>query len=69
MSNFTMIQMDKDKISVAQKELIINLFGYFSGMLSYYILLNIDVNIALMTTVIALMLSVGMELRLYRMKI
>lgn len=34
MSNFTMIQMDNDNISVAQKELLINLFGYFSGMLS-----------------------------------
>lgn len=68
MSNFTMIQMDKDKISVAQKELLINLFGYFSGMLSSYILLNINVNLALALIVITLAFSVINEIRLYRMK-
>ena len=68
MSNFTMIQMDKDKISVAQKELLINLFGYFSGMLSSYILLNINVNLALVLIVITLAFSVINEIRLYRMK-
>lgn len=68
MSNFTMIQMDQDSISVAQKELLINLFGYFSGMLSSYILLNINVNLALILTVITLSLSVLNEIRLYKMK-
>lgn len=68
MSNFTMIQMDKDNISVAQKELIINLFGYFSGMLSSYLLLNINVHIALIIIVLTLTLSVISEIRLYNMK-
>lgn len=68
MSNFTMIQMDKDNISVAQKELLINLFGYFSGMLSSYILLNINVYIALIIIIITLGLSIINEIRLYKMK-
>ena len=68
MSNFTMIQMDKDTISVAQKELLINLFGYFSGMISSYILLNINVHLALILIVITLSLSVINEIRLYKMK-
>ena len=68
MSNFTMIQMDKDNISVAQKELVINLFGYFSAMLSSYILLNINIYIALLIIVITLTFSVINEIRLYKMK-
>lgn len=68
MSNFTMIQMDNDNISVAQKELLINLFGYFSGMLSSYILLNINVHLALILIVVTLILSVINEIRLYKMK-
>ena len=68
MSNFTMIQMDKDNISVAQKELIINLFGYFSAMLSSYILLNINVYLALIVILITLTFSVINEIRLYKMK-
>lgn len=68
MSNFTMIQMDKDNISVAQKELLINLLGYFSGMLSSYILLNINVYIALIIIIITLGLSIINEIRLYKMK-
>lgn len=68
MSNFTMIQMDDDNISVAQKELLINLFGYFSGMLSSYILLNINVNFALILIVVTLTFSVANEIRLYKMK-
>ena len=67
MSNFTMIQMDKDNISVAQKELIINLFGYFSAMLSSYILLNINVYLALIVILITLTFSVINEIRLYKM--
>ncbi len=68
MSNFTMIQTDNDNISVAQKELLINLFGYFSGMLSSYILLNINVNFALILIVVTLSFSVANEIRLYKMK-
>ncbi len=68
MSNFTMIQLDKDNISVAQKELLINLFGYFSGLLSSYILLNINVYIALTVIIITLGLSIINEIRLYKMK-
>ena len=68
MSNFTMLQMDKDDISVAQKELVINLFGYFAGMISSYVLLNIEVKIALIIIAITLIMSVGNEIRLYRMQ-
>ena len=68
MSNFTMIEMDNDNISVAQKELLINLFGYLSGMLSSYILLNINVYLALSIIIITLTLSVINEIRLYKMK-
>ncbi len=68
MSNFTMLQMDEDEINVAQKELMINLFSYFSGILSSYILLNIDVNLALIITVIILMMSVMNEIKLYKIK-
>jgi hypothetical protein len=60
--------MDNDNISVVQKELLINLFGFFSGMLSSYILLNINVNFALILIVITLTLSVMNEIRLYKMK-
>ena len=63
-----MIQLDKDNISVAQKELLINLFGYFSGLLSSYILLNINVYIALTIIIITLGLSIINEIRLYKMK-
>ena len=68
MSNFTMIQMDKDNINVAQKELIINLFGYFSAMLSSYILLNINVYLALIVILFTLTISVINEIRLYKIK-
>ncbi len=69
MSNFTMLQMDNDDIGVAQKELVINLLGYFAGMISSYVLLNIDVKIALIIIAITLIMSVGNEIRLYRMQI
>jgi len=65
MSNFAMIQSDKDKINIAQKEMIINLFSYFSGMISSYILLNINVYFALILIIITLLLSIINETRLY----
>lgn len=65
MSNFTMIQMDNDSISTAQKELLINLFGYFAGILSSYILVNINIYVAIYTISIVLLLSVINETRLY----
>lgn len=68
MSNFTMIEMDTDTISVAQKELVINLFGYFSGMLSSYILLNINIYWALGITIMVLMINMIAEASLYRTK-
>lgn len=68
MSNFTMLGMDKDNIGIAQKELLINLFGYFSGILSSYILLNIRFNIAIIIVVITLSLSVLIEIKLYYSK-
>ncbi len=68
MSNFTMIEMDKDNITVAQKELIINMFGYFAGMISSYILLNINTTLALIISIIVLTSSVIGEISLYRRK-
>lgn len=68
MSNFTMLGMDKDSIGIAQKELLLNLFGYFSGILSSYILLNISFNIAIIIVVITLSLSVLIEMKLYYSK-
>ena len=68
MSNFAMIQLDEDDISVAQKELVMNLFGYFSGMLSSYLLLNIHRNLALALIILTLMVSVTKENRLYKAK-
>lgn len=65
MSNFTMIQMDNDSISTAQKELLINLFGYFAGILSSYILVNINIYVAIYTISIVLLISVINETRLY----
>ena len=69
MSNFTMVQMDKDNISVAQKELLINLFGYFSSMISSYILLNINVHLALVLIITTLILSIINEIKLYKTKL
>lgn len=68
MSNFTMLQMDQDNINVAQKELIINLFGFFASMLSSFILLNINIKFALITIVVLLTVSTLNELKLYRIK-
>lgn len=68
MTKFTMIEMDTDTISVAQKELVINLFGYFSGMLSSYILLNINVHLALGITIMVLMINMIAEASLYQTK-
>ncbi len=69
MSKFTMIEMDTDHINVAQKELVINLFGYFSGMLSSYILLKMNSNFALMITSIILIINSGCEMGLYKIQI
>lgn len=68
MSNFTMIQRDNDNIGVAQKELIVNLFRYFAGMLSSYILLNININFALILVIITLIISIVGEAKLYKKK-
>lgn len=69
MSNFAMIQKDTDNINVAQKELLIHLFSYFAGMLSSYVLLNINIYLALIIIVIILTISSVNEIRLYKIKI
>ncbi len=68
MSNFTMIQMDNDNINAAQKELIINLFGFLAGMLSSYILLNININLAFVLIIFTLTVSSIGEIKLYRLQ-
>lgn len=42
--------------------------GYFSGMLLSYILLNINVRLALILIIVTLILSANNEIRLYKMK-
>ena len=69
MSHLEMLRKDKDDINLAQKDMIINLVGYISKMLSAYILLNINSNIALIIIVILLSLSTFFEYRLYKSKV
>lgn len=66
MSNFKMIQMDKDNISIAQKELVINLAGYFAAILASYILVNIHIYFALCIICISLIINVASEVKLYK---
>lgn len=68
MSNFMMIQMDKDKISIAQKELVTNLFGFLAAILSSYILININIYVALCIICTILIISIANEIKLYRYK-
>lgn len=69
MSHLEMLRKDKDDINLAQKDMVINLVGYISKMLSAYILLNINSNIALIIIVILLSLSTFFEYRLYKSKV
>ena len=66
MSHLEMLRKDNDDINVPQKDMVINLAGYISKMLSAYILLNINSNVALIIIVVLLLLSTFMEFKLYK---
>lgn len=65
MSHLEMLRKDSDSINVPQKDMVINLAGYLSKMLSAYILLNINSNLAIVLTIIILLLSTLLEIKLY----
>ncbi len=65
-SHLEILKQDKDGIDLAQKDLIISLFGYFSKFLSGMILVNIEFNIAVTIIIILLSISVIIEYNLYR---
>lgn len=69
MSHLEMLRKDKDNINLAQKDMVINLVGYISKMLSAYILLNINSNIALIIIIILLIFSTFFEYKLYKSKL
>ncbi len=66
MSHLEMLRMDNDKIGVPQKDMVINLAAYVSQMLSSYIFLNINNNLALICITVLLFVSVFLEYLLYR---
>ncbi len=65
MSHLEMLKYDKDNINLAQKDLVINLFGYVAKMLSGYILLSINNDLAIIIAGTLLFISVFFELKLY----
>lgn len=69
MSHLEMLRKDADNINLAQKDMVINLAGYISKMLSAYILLNINSNVAMIIIVILLLVSTIFEYRLYKSKL
>lgn len=68
MSHLEMLRLDNDHIHVPQKDMVINLAGYIAKMLSAYILLNINNDIALIIVVVTLVISVFFEYKLYQSK-
>jgi len=66
MSHLEMLRKDDDDINVPQKDMVINLAGYIAKMISAYILLNINSNVALIVIVVLLLLSTFMEFKLYK---
>lgn len=66
MSHLEMLRKDSDHINLAQKDMVINLVGYISKMLSAYLLLNINSNLALVIICILLVLSTLFEYKLFR---
>lgn len=66
MSHLEMLRRDKDDINVPQKDMVINLAGYIAKMISAYILLNINSDIAIWCTVVILLISVYFEFKLYK---
>lgn len=68
MSHLEMLRYDTDGINVPQKDMVINLAGYFAKMLSAYILININHTISIVIIIIVLVLSTALELKLYLSK-
>lgn len=66
MSHLEMLRRDDDNINVPQKDMVINLAGYIAKMISAYVLLNIKSDIAIWCTGIILILSVCLEIKLYK---
>lgn len=66
MSHLQMLRKDNDNINLAQKDMVINLVGYFSKMLSAYILLNINNVLAIFIMSVLLIISVIFEYILYK---
>lgn len=66
MSHLEMLRRDSDDINVPQKDMVINLAGYIAKMISAYILLNINSNIALTIIIIMLLISTISEYKLYK---
>lgn len=66
MSHLEMLRRDADDINIPQKDMVINLAGYIAKMISAYILLNINSNIAIWCVVVILILSVYLEYKLYK---
>ena len=69
MSHLEMLRKDKDNINLAQKDMVINLIGYISKMLSAYILLNINSNIAIGIMAVVLLISTILEYKRCQMKV
>ncbi len=68
MSHLEMLKYDNDNINSAQKDMVINLFGYVAHMLSGYILLNINSDVAIFCISIMLLISTLLELFLCKKK-
>lgn len=68
MSHLEMLRKDSDNINAPQKDMVINLAGYIAKMISAYILININSNVALTIIVVTLALSTIFELKLYKSK-
>lgn len=66
MSHLEMLRRDDDNINVPQKDMVINLAGYVAKMISAYVLLNIKSDIAIWCIGIILILSVCLEIKLYK---
>lgn len=70
MSNFEMLGLSKEKnCDLPQQELVINLCGYLAGMLSSFILLNMNFIIAVCLICLTLLSSIFMELIVYIKKV
>jgi len=66
MSHLEMLRKDTDDINVPQKDMVINLAGYIAKLVSAYILLNINSDMAICCIAIILLLSVYLEYKLYK---